>query len=89
MMNYMAIRNRPELQDHYSLRETSKTVRVPTLILRSDEREVVHPLGHCFELHQNIPGSWLWIRPNTAGSVLKAAPAEGFGLMRQLMATAA
>ncbi|MDP3659240.1 alpha/beta fold hydrolase [Phenylobacterium sp.] len=86
LANYMSIRNKPELQEHYSLRETSKGVRVPTLILRGDEREVVHPLGHCFELHQNIPGSWLWIRPNTNGSSLNAAPEEGYALMRALMA---
>lgn len=88
LANYMGIRNRPELQAHYSLREMSKTVTAPTLILRADEREVVHPLGHCFELHQNIPGSWLWIRPDTTGSLLTAAPNEACALIRKRMATA-
>lgn len=88
MANYMNIRNRQELQDHLSLRELSRTVRAPTLIFRGDEREVVHPLGHCFELHQNIPDSWLWIRPNTLGGVMNAAPQETFARMRELMARA-
>jgi len=89
MTNYMTIRNQPALQDHLNLRELSKRVRVPTLIFRGDEREVVHPLSHCFELHQNIADSWLWIRPNTLGSPMKAAPEETFAHMRARMASAA
>jgi len=88
MANYITIRNQPELQAHYSLREASKTVATPTLIFRADDRETVHPLGHCFELHQNIAGSWLWIRPNTLGAISRAAPQEAFAMMRALMATA-
>lgn len=88
MTNYMNIRNQPALQEHLNLREMSKGVKLPTLIFRGDEREVVHPLAHCFELHQNIPGSWLWIRPNTLGSPMNAAPQETFARMRELMATA-
>lgn len=89
MANYVAIRNQPELQAHLDLRELSKTVRTPTLILRGDEREVVHPIEHCFELHQNIDGAWLWIRPNTEGALASAAPDEFFSLIRAHMARAA
>ena len=86
--NYMTIRNRPELQAHYDLRELSKTVRAPTLIFRTDEREVMHPIGHCLELHENIPGSWLWIAPHGIDSVLNFAPQDGYARMRELMAIA-
>ena len=89
MINYMAIRNRPELQEHYSLRELSKTVTAPTLIFRTDQREPVHPLGHCFELHRNIAGSHLWITPGGSGNVLSFAPEEAYARLRELMAGAA
>lgn len=88
MANYFAIRNRPELQAHYSLREQSKAVAVPTLILRGDEREPVHPLAHCFELHQNIAGSWLWIRPNSKSNLSRTVPDEAFEKIRALLASA-
>lgn len=89
MANYVAIRNQPDLQAHLDLRELSKTVTTPTLILRGDEREVVHPIEHCLELHQNIAGSWLWIRPNTKGALAAAAPEAFFDLLRTHMARAA
>jgi pimeloyl-ACP methyl ester carboxylesterase len=87
LANYMTIRNQPELQEYLNARETSKSIAVPTLIFRGDEREVVHPLDHCFELHRNISGSWLWIRPNTRSGVLEAAPEEAYAYMDALMAT--
>ncbi|WP_091737485.1 alpha/beta fold hydrolase [Phenylobacterium immobile] len=89
LANYSAIRNQPELQAHLDLRELSKSVTIPTLILRGDEREVVHPIEHCLELYQNIPGSWLWIRANTKGALAAAAPEEFFPTLRAHMARAA
>jgi pimeloyl-ACP methyl ester carboxylesterase len=88
LANYSAIRNQPALQAHLDLRELSKTVTTPTLILRGDEREVVHPVEHCLELYQNIQGSWLWLRPNTKGSLAIAAPEEFFAAVRAHMAAA-
>lgn len=88
MSNYMAIRNRRELQDHYNLREAARHIAVPTLIFRGDARETVHPLAHCFELHGSIAGSWLWIRPDTEGNVSAAVPEETRDRMRALMASA-
>lgn len=89
LANYSAIRNQPELQAHLDLRELSKTVAIPTLILRGDEREVVHPIEHCLELYQNIKGSTLWIRPNTKGALAAAAPEHFFDMLRAHMASAA
>jgi pimeloyl-ACP methyl ester carboxylesterase len=88
LANYVAIRNQPDLQAHLDLRELSKAVTIPTLIMRGDEREVVHPIEHCLELHQNIAGSWLWIRPNTKGGLVAAAPEAFFARLRARMETA-
>ncbi|MGE3302078.1 MAG: alpha/beta fold hydrolase [Hyphomonadaceae bacterium] len=86
LANYMAIRNRQDLQDHLDLRAPSKKVAAPTLIIRGDEREVVHPMSHSMQLYDNIAGSWLWVRSNTNGSVMRAAPQETYAQMRAIMA---
>ena len=78
MQNYMNIRNDPSVQEYLNLRESSKSVTCPTLIMRGDVWEPVHPLPHAVELHQNIRGSWLWLRPNTGSAVIMAAAEEAY-----------
>jgi pimeloyl-ACP methyl ester carboxylesterase len=78
MQNYMNIRNDPGVQEYLNLRESSKGVTCPTLIMRGDVWEPVHPLPHAVELHQSIRGSWLWIRPNTGSAVLMTAAEEAY-----------
>ncbi|MGE3302278.1 MAG: alpha/beta fold hydrolase [Hyphomonadaceae bacterium] len=87
-VNYMKIRNQQDLQDYLNVRETAKDIKVPTLIFRGDAREIVHPLAHCFELHQKIAGSWLWIRPKTETAVMNTAPQESYAIIREFLATA-
>lgn len=89
LANFFNIRNDPAVQEYLNLRELAKGIRVPTLILRGDAWEPVHPLPHAVELHASIQGSWLWIRPNTGTSVLNVAPQEVYALLRALTATAA
>src|SRR5262249_52976964 len=62
--NYSNIRKQLDVQEYLNLREPSKGVTTPTLIMRGDEENPVHPLQHAVELHENIKGSWLWINPN-------------------------
>ncbi len=76
--NYHRIRNQPDLQAHLDLREPSKSVTVPTLIIRGDEVDATHPLADAVALHENIRGSQLWIRPNTPSKVINAAPDETY-----------
>lgn len=78
MRNYMNIRNNPDVQEYLNLRELAKQVTTPTLIMRGDVWEPVHPLPHAIELHQSIRGSWLWIRPNTGSAVLNSQPEESY-----------
>jgi pimeloyl-ACP methyl ester carboxylesterase len=88
LTNFFSIRNDPAVQEYLNLRELSKQIAVPTLILRGDVWEPVHPLPHAVELHASIKGSWLWIRPNSPTNVLGQAPQEAYALIRALTATA-
>lgn len=88
LRNFFAIRNKPELQAHLDLRELCKEVVQPTLIVRGDQIEPVHPLSHAFELRARMPNAALWIRPETPSNVLNAAPDEAYAAFRRLTARA-
>ncbi|MBV9120947.1 MAG: alpha/beta hydrolase [Chloroflexi bacterium] len=75
----------PDFQEFLNLREPSKSVTTPALILRGDQPDTAHPLGHAFELAENIAGSWLWIRPNTDVRVMNAAPEETYEVIRRFI----
>ena len=57
-------------------------VTAPTVILRGDFLEPVHPLAHAFELRASIKDSWLWINPNSPTAALGSAPEEAYALIR-------
>ncbi len=80
VQQYFDNRLLPDFQEYLNLREPSKSVTHPTLVIRGDQPDPSHPLGHAFELAENIAGAWLWIRPNTDVRVLNAAPAETYAL---------
>jgi pimeloyl-ACP methyl ester carboxylesterase len=86
---YFEARNNPDFQNYLNLREPSKSVTTPTLVMRGDQPDVTHPLGHAFEAAQNIKGAWLWVRPNTDVRVMNAAPEETYALMTRFIAQVA
>ena len=61
-------------KSYYDLREVAPRVQVPTLIMRGDIDEPVHPVEHSTSVHQRIPNSWLAIFPNIEFNVLRAHP---------------
>ncbi|HEX6513219.1 MAG TPA: alpha/beta hydrolase [Chloroflexota bacterium] len=83
---YAEMRAQPEFQAQLDLREPSKSIRKPTLIWRGDADNAAHPLRHAVELHENIPGSWLWIRPNTSGSIFEDFTEEACAWIRSFRA---
>ncbi len=85
---YQRFRAQPDWQEYLDLRERSKQITVPTLILRGDVPGDTYKAEHAFTLYQNIKGSWLWIRPNTEGGLLRNAKTEVYDLIRRLTATA-
>lgn len=80
--NYSNIRQQADLQEYFNLRQPSRGVRVPTLVMRGDEENAVHPLAHAVELHENIAGSWLWIEPHTSGGLLENASQAAYARFR-------
>jgi pimeloyl-ACP methyl ester carboxylesterase len=88
-VNYSKIRSQKDVQDYLNLREPSKSVTAPTLIMRGDEPNEVHPLRHAVELHENIAGSWLWINPNSRGGQLETATEASIPVLKAFISQVA
>ena len=68
VLNYFNIRNKPELQEYFGLRDLVSQIKAPMLILRGDSLEdTTHPYAHPFELHTLVPHSRLAILPTYSG----------------------
>lgn len=83
---YLALHARPEFHDYYDLRQAAPRVQAPTLLLRGDMDDPVHPIMHSVEMHQLLPKSWLAIYPNTEFNALRARPTESWDLIRRFVA---
>ena len=62
--SYCALHDRADFEDYYDLYKVADQVKAPTLIVRGDIDEEIHPLKHTQDLHRLIPGSWLAIYAN-------------------------
>ena len=80
---YLAMHARPEFHAYYDLRQVAPRVAAPTLILRGDIDDPVHPVLHAVELHALIAASWLAILPNTGFNALLGRPTESWDLIRR------
>ncbi len=87
LRNYFGIRNAPQFHEYLNLHERVKTIKVPTLIIRHDSHEPVHPMEQAFECWQSIPNSKLWIRPEL-GDGVGIGSTEGFEMLRRFIAGA-
>lgn len=85
---YQDFHARDDFKRYYDLRRVAKRVRAPTLIVRGDIDEPVHPVSHSAVLHQRIPGSWLAIYPNAPFNAMRARPQEAWSLIRTFIAAA-
>jgi pimeloyl-ACP methyl ester carboxylesterase len=83
--NYYSIRNDDAVQAHYDLSELSKQVTLPTLLMRGNAREQIHPIPHAVQLFENIKTAQLWIDPRGGG----LANPEGYERVRAFVAAAA
>ena len=72
--NYFTVRNKPELQEHYNLRQLFPGVTAPVLIVRGDREDPITPLAHSLELHQGLANSRLAIVPNQPPGISATAP---------------
>ena len=82
---YLAIHARPDFHEYFDLREVASRVAAPTLIVRGDIDDPVHPVLHAVELHALIARSWLAIFPNTGFNALLGRPSESWDLIRRFV----
>ena len=83
---YAAIHARPEFHEYYDLRPVAPRVMAPTLLVRGDIDDPVHPVMHSAELHRLFPKSWLAIFPNTEFNALRGRPQDTWSLIRRFIA---
>jgi pimeloyl-ACP methyl ester carboxylesterase len=85
LRNYFAIRNSEDFQRYFTLHDEVKQITTPTLIMRHDVHEPVHPMAQAFELWESIKGSRLWIRPALKDGTSGLFAPEGYGCLRELI----
>jgi pimeloyl-ACP methyl ester carboxylesterase len=83
---YLAMHGRPEFHEYYDLRTLAPGITTPTLLMRGDVDDPVHPVMHSAELHRLFPRSWLAIFPNTEFNALRGRPDEAWDLIRRFIA---
>jgi len=83
---YLTLHDRADFHEYFDLRSVAPRIQAPTLLVRGDIDDPVHPVMHSVELHQLIPGSWLAIFPNTEFNALRARPQEAWELIRRFIA---
>lgn len=79
--NYQHIRQQADVQEYLDMRERSKAITAPTLILRGDDRTGPYPLEHSTLLYRTIKDSWLAILPNTRSGVLVRSSKSAYTMM--------
>ena len=61
-------------------------MRAPTLVVRGDVDDSVHPVMHSAEMHRLLPKSRLAIFPNTEFNALRGRPTESWELINGFIA---
>ncbi|HEY3115377.1 MAG TPA: alpha/beta hydrolase [Chloroflexota bacterium] len=80
---YLNVHGQPEFHAYYDLRQVAPRVSAPTLLVRGDVDDPIHPVRHSVELHELLPNSWLAIYPKTEFNALRARPEEAWALIRR------
>ena len=83
---YVGMHARQEFHDYFDLRKVAERITAPTLLMRGDVDDSLHPVAHSAELHRLIPRSWLSIYPNTEFNAMRAHPKEVWDLIRTFIA---
>jgi hypothetical protein len=89
LRNYYGVRNSAAFHEYFTLHTQVKQITTPTLIMRHDQHEPVHPMAQALELWESIKGSRLWIRPALADGTSGLASPEGYEVLVGFFATAA
>jgi pimeloyl-ACP methyl ester carboxylesterase len=86
---YLNVHGQPDFHAYFDLRQAAPRVTAPTLLLRGDIDDPIHPVRHSVELHELIKNSWLAVYPNTEFNALRARPQETWDLIRRFVLEAA
>lgn len=73
---FIPLRARADFRAYYSPESYLERIEAPTLLCRSDEENLAHPLAQAFEWHQRARNSHLWIEPDAANPALTMSNAE-------------
>ena len=84
--NYVRLREAPEFTGPFDMREAAASLPVPTLIMRGDADDVVHPLAHAVEAFERMPDARLAILPKSAVTVANDQPEVFRRLIREFVA---
>ena len=87
VINYFNFRNNPEFQEQLDLRKFLPDVQLPTLVVRGDTPEPVHPLAHSVEIRETLPNARLAIVPNKVSGLNNSAPEEMRRFIREFVGT--
>ena len=79
--NYLNIRNNPDLQEYYNLRESFPSVECPVLITRGDRDDNNHKLIYTYELLKGFKDARLAILPGIGFSAAAGRPEEFRGIL--------
>ena len=83
---YLDVHAKSEFHEYYDLRKIAQSVQAPTLLLRGDVDDPLHPVAHSTEMHSLLPNSWLAIFPNTTFNAWRSRPQESWDLIRKFIA---
>jgi pimeloyl-ACP methyl ester carboxylesterase len=67
---YLDMRNSPEAQEYFDMRELAAKITAPTFIMRGDQREDrIHSIEYAFLAYRIIPNAQLLIYPNAHNNI--------------------
>jgi pimeloyl-ACP methyl ester carboxylesterase len=76
MRNCEHILGNPELTAYLGIGNGASAITSPTLIMRGDAADPVHPLADAISLHDLIHTSRIWIAPDTLSLITRHLPSE-------------
>ena len=84
--NYVRLREAPEFTGPFEMQEEASKLQVPTLIMRGDAADRIHPFSHAIDAFERIPDSRLAIFPRSPTQVAGNQPELFRRLIREFVA---
>lgn len=75
----------PEIWEYLNLGASVAAISAPTLVIRGDIDEALHPLVQAIDLHGALADSCLWIAPRTRSLMARRHPADSLRVFRDFL----